>query len=177
MRCSAALGSSEASLGGLVHAPTTSTHKPRPRADDVDAQASVPQRRHWVASSLEDVVVPDSEDDDDDVCLCKRCGKVHGVKDIEECRRVRREQSRCKRCGLVHKDYDCSAWIIHGLDKFCCELFIPNVDELQMDGDTIILPPHVQSRIDELSSRAWSTVSKAKRFQKKQQDAKKKTDT
>ncbi|TVT97539.1 hypothetical protein EJB05_57202, partial [Eragrostis curvula] len=161
-RATASLG--EASHASLVHVPTTS--RPRPRTCLIHGQAS-----SRAEASMASVFVADSEDDDD-TCLCKRCGEVHGVKGIEECRRVRREQSRCKRCGLVHKDYDGSAWIIYGFDKFYCELYIPNVAGLQMDGDTIILPPHVQSRIDELSS-----LVRAKRIKKKREHVKKKTDT
>ena len=114
------------------------------------------------------LIVPDSKGKDDDLCLCKRCGEVHGVQDIEECRHVRREQSRCSRCRLVHRDYDLTARIIDGFDKFDCELYIPNVDELQMDGETIILPDHVQQRVDELSPMMQEL---------KEQDANKKTDT
>jgi hypothetical protein len=58
------------------------------------------------AGSMHDilkVVIPDSEVEENDVYACKRCGEVHGVKDIEECRRVCREQSRCTRCGLIHR--------------------------------------------------------------------------
>jgi hypothetical protein len=65
------------------------------------------------ADSIDDiskVVVPNSKGEDD-MCACKRCGEVHGVKNIEECRRVHREQSRCTRCGLVHIEL-CH----HGLD-------------------------------------------------------------
>jgi len=119
--------------------------------------------------SMDVLIVPDSEGkDDDNLCLCKRCGEVHGVQDIEECRHVRREQSRCSRCRLVHRDYDLTAWIIDGFDKFDCELYIPNVDELRMNGETIILPDHVQKRVDELSPKMQEL---------KEQEANKKTDT
>jgi len=77
------------------------------------------------------------------------------VQDVEECRRF-------------DKDYDLTARIIDGFDKFDCELYIPNVDELQMDGETIILPDHVQQRVDELSPMMQEL---------KEQDANKKTDT
>ena len=120
--------------------------------------------------------MPDSEDEDatpekkNIIIMCKRCGATHGEKDIEECRRVRREKKRCSRCGLIHEDYDTSVWIIDGFDRFDCEVYIPNVAELEMDGDTIILPPHVQSKIDEISPRAQE-------IKKEQEDAKKKSDT
>jgi hypothetical protein len=39
--------------------------------------------------------------------MCKCCGEVHGVKDIEECHCIRREQDQ------MH-----SLWIIDGFDNF-----------------------------------------------------------
>ncbi|KAK3129291.1 hypothetical protein QOZ80_6BG0476470 [Eleusine coracana subsp. coracana] len=113
--------------------------------------ASAPEKD--ANQTVDVLIVPDSCSDDKELCLCKRCGKVHGVQDIEECHRIRREQSRCSRCRLIHSDYDDSAWIIDGFEKFDCELYIPNVDELQMDGETILLSDHVQDRVDEVSPR------------------------
>jgi hypothetical protein len=119
-----------------------------------------------VMDDVSKVVLPDSEGKEDDVCLCKRCSEVHAVKDIEECRRIYREKSRCTRCGLVHRDYDISALIIDGFDSFYCEVYIPKVDELQMDdNETILLPEHVQQRINEL------------RMEKKRKEQDSKTDT
>jgi hypothetical protein len=46
------------------------------------------------------VVVPGSMGEETTVSLCKRCGEVHDVKDIEKYHRIRREHSRCTRCGL-----------------------------------------------------------------------------
>jgi hypothetical protein len=48
----------------------------------------------------------------------------------------------CSRCGLVHAEYRLGA-ILHGLDEFDCELFIPNLNNVVMDGNTLVLPPHV----------------------------------
>jgi hypothetical protein len=97
------------------------------------------------------VVVPDSASEEDEICVCKHCGEVHDVKDNEKCHRIHREQSRCHRCGLIHKDYDISALIIDGFDNFDCEVYIPKVEELELDdNDTISLPEHVQKRVDEL---------------------------
>ena len=76
---------------------------------------------------------------------------MHGVQDIEACRRIRKEQSRCSRCRLIHSDYDLTSWIIDGFNKFDCELYIPDAYELKMDDETILLPDHVQQEIDELS--------------------------
>jgi hypothetical protein len=112
------------------------------------------------------VVVPDSEGEEDNVCLCKCCGEVHDVEDIEECHHIRREKSRCTRCGLIHRDYDISALITDGFDIFDCEVYIPKIDKLQMDdNETILLPEHVQERIDKL------------RMEKKRKEQDSKTDT
>jgi hypothetical protein len=61
---------------------------------------------------------------------------------------------------------DISALIIDGFDNFDCEVYIPKVDELQMDdNETILLSEHVQQRIDELRMKK----------ERKEQDSK--TDT
>jgi hypothetical protein len=48
----------------------------------------------------------------------------------------------CSRCGLVHTEYRLGA-MLHGLDEFDCELFIPYLDNVVMDDNTLLLPPHV----------------------------------
>ncbi|RLM54775.1 hypothetical protein C2845_PM10G13290 [Panicum miliaceum] len=48
----------------------------------------------------------------------------------------------CSRCGLVHAEYRLGA-MLHGLDEFDCELFIPDLDNIVMDGNTLVLSPHV----------------------------------
>jgi ABC-type uncharacterized transport system ATPase subunit len=40
--------------------------------------------------------------------------------------------------------------MIYGLDEFDCEILIPDLNEIKMEGDTIILPPHVLKVCDEL---------------------------
>jgi hypothetical protein len=41
--------------------------------------------------------------------------------------------------------------IIDGFDNFDCEVYIPKVDEIELDeNETILLSDHVQKRIDEL---------------------------
>jgi hypothetical protein len=81
--------------------------------------------------------------------LCSRCNTVHGVNDSEGCRLARRLASRCGRCGLVQKDYDLTTWIIYDMDTFDCKIFIPDVEKLQMDGNTIIVPEHVSKKMEE----------------------------
>jgi hypothetical protein len=46
---------------------------------------------------------------------------------------------------------DILALIIDSFDNFDCEVYIPKVEELEMDdNDTILLLEHVQKRVDEL---------------------------
>jgi hypothetical protein len=37
----------------------------------------------------------------------------------------------------------------HGFIDFDCELFIPDLDNVVMDGNMLVLPPHVLKMIDE----------------------------
>jgi len=39
------------------------------------------------------------------------------------------------------------------LDKFDCETYIPDVEKLQMDGNTIFVPEHVLKKLDELKKK------------------------
>ncbi|CAN6213478.1 unnamed protein product [Urochloa humidicola] len=82
--------------------------------------------------------------------LCNRCGLIH--EDRQSWNRAHSLRWPCSRCGLIHRDYDLSA-TIYGLDKFDCEIFIPDVDNVVMDGETIILPAHVLKLLDEKCER------------------------
>ena len=82
---------------------------------------------------------------------------------------ARREASRCARCGIVHRDYDLTAWILGGIEKFDCELYIPDVEKLQMDGDTILLPEHVIKKLDEIYNMKKLEEAKMKQDAKKEQ--------
>jgi len=42
--------------------------------------------------------------------------------------------------------------MIYGQREFDCNLFIPNLDEHVMQGDRIMLPPHVIKKLDELDA-------------------------
>ncbi|RLM84506.1 hypothetical protein C2845_PM04G07190 [Panicum miliaceum] len=56
----------------------------------------------------------------------------------------------CVRCGTTHDDNDVEgSWIMDDRDKFDCEIYIPDVENLQMDGDTILVPEHVLKKLDE----------------------------
>jgi hypothetical protein len=81
--------------------------------------------------------------------LCSCCSTIHGVNDNECCHLANRLASRCGRCGLVHKDYDLTAWFIYDMDKFDCKMFILDVEKIQMDVDTIILPGHVLKQMED----------------------------
>ncbi|KAG2564708.1 hypothetical protein PVAP13_7NG043300, partial [Panicum virgatum] len=98
--------------------------------------------------ALDSTIVPDSVLPKDQPSLCVRCNTTHGDSDEEGCHLARCLASRCARCGLVHRDYDLAAKIMGDMEKFDCEVFIPDVNELQMDGDTILVPDHVLIKLD-----------------------------
>ena len=116
----------------------------------------VPHSVEVVPDSVEEVPdsvmeVPDSIDDapDDEVVHCPRCSMFHASGVFgEACYQARREARRCARCGLIHSDYDLISSIIYRIDPFDCEIFIPDVDKLEMNGNTILLPEHVQMKLD-----------------------------
>nr|TKW29493.1 hypothetical protein SEVIR_3G398700v2 [Setaria viridis] len=64
--------------------------------------------------------------------------------DREERQRARRRPY--SRCGLLHSDYNLSAQI-YDFHEFDCELLFPNIDDLKMDGDTIMIPWHLISHL------------------------------
>jgi uncharacterized C2H2 Zn-finger protein len=114
-----------------------------------------------------DEVLPDSKEVDE-VVQCPRCGTFHagGIFD-EACYQARREAHRCARCGLLHEDYDMIARWLDYLDKFDCEIYILDVDKLQMNGNTIILPEHVISKLDEIRDAKKLELAKLKQDAKK----------
>ncbi|CAO2190629.1 unnamed protein product [Urochloa humidicola] len=61
------------------------------------------------------------------------------------------ERWPCSRCGLIHEDYNLSARIIYDLNEFDCKLFIPDLDKVEMDGNTLIAPPNVLEMIDKMN--------------------------
>jgi hypothetical protein len=63
-----------------------------------------------------------------------RCHLVH--EDRQAWNRVHSQYCPCSRCNLVHEHYRLGA-MIYGLDEFDCFLFIPELDELDMDGRSI----------------------------------------
>jgi hypothetical protein len=82
--------------------------------------------------------------------IFSRCHLVH-----EDCETWNRARSRfwpCSRCRLKHADYTIFA-MHHGFIDFDCELFIPDLDNVMMDGNTLVLPPHMLKMIDKKRER------------------------
>lgn len=119
--------------------------------------------------ALDSVEVPDSIEvvpESVEVVQCPRCGTFHaGGVFGEACFQARRRARRCARCGLLHEDYDLIARFLHNMEKFDCELYIPDVEKLQMDGETILLPEHVIKKLDEIYSMKELEDAKMKQEQ------------
>ena len=111
--------------------------------------------------------VPDSVE----VVRCARCGMFHaGGVFGEACYQAGCKARMCACCGLIHSDYDLTSWILHCIEKFDCELYMPDVDKLEMDGDTIILPDeNVQMKLDEIYNMKKLENDKLKQDAKKEQ--------
>ncbi|GJN34239.1 hypothetical protein PR202_gb22886 [Eleusine coracana subsp. coracana] len=115
------------------------------------------------ASSMEVIIIPDSDEEEEhtpelDATLepaCKRCESVHAADNWRACREayeLAHPKLPCSRCWLFHEPYEATV-CIYGLDHFDCELLIPDVSELRMDGDIIILPEHVLKVLDEMEKK------------------------
>ena len=85
--------------------------------------------------------------------LCPHCNQVH--EDRESWNRVHSRFWPCSRCGLVHYEYMVFA-MIHGLDEFGCEVFIPDPNNIVMHGDSVVIPPHVLKMLDDKLERERS---------------------
>jgi hypothetical protein len=86
--------------------------------------------------------------------ICGRCHLVH--EDREAWNRVHSRFWPCSRCHLKHADYIFFA-MRRGFIEFDCKLFIPNLDNVVFDGNTLVLPPHVLKMIDEKRERELAT--------------------
>lgn len=89
----------------------------------------------------------DYVDAPDSLCVC--CGMLHADGDNEACFQARRRTRTCSCCGLLHEDYDLAARIFHDLDKFDCQIYIPDVDKLVMNVNTIMVPDHIMKTLDD----------------------------
>ena len=115
--------------------------------DSVDV---VPDSVEVLLDSVE--MVPDSVEmvSDSIESMCPRCGTLHaGGVFGEACFQARRRARTCARCGLLHEDYDLAARILHDLDKFDCQIYIPDVDKLVMNGNNIMVPDHIMKTLDD----------------------------
>jgi hypothetical protein len=133
--------------------------------DSVEAALVVPNSVNMVANSVE--MVPDSVDmvADSVESLCARCGTFHaGGVFREACFQARRHARRCARYGLLHEDYDMPARWLDDMEKFDCEFYIPDVEKLQMDGNTIILPEQVIKKLEEHIEKKQTNISKVHAF-------------
>ena len=147
---------SEMTMQSVEIAPNSVEFVPHSVEVVADSVEEVPDSIVEVPDSVEEVPdsimeVPDSIDDalDDEVVHCPRCSMFHaGGVFGEACYQARREARRCARCGLIHSDYDLISSIIYRIDPFDCEIFTPDVDKLEMNGNTILLPEHVQMKLD-----------------------------
>ena len=146
-----------------------------------DSVKEVPDSVELLLDSIEvqleyDTVLSDSvdvlldSDQLDEVVHCPRYGTFHaGGVFGEECYQARREARRCACCGLLHEDYDMIAKWLDYLDKFDCEIYIPDVSKLQMDGNTIILPEHVINKLDKIRDAKKLELAKLKQDANKEQ--------
>ncbi|KAG2583249.1 hypothetical protein PVAP13_6KG152500, partial [Panicum virgatum] len=151
-----------------------------PRADVPDAgdamravsESVVPDAVDEVPDSVDDDVpdavedVPDAvkeEPDVDEVVNCPRCRTFHaGGVFGGACRQARRNARRCARCGLLHEDYDLVTQVLDGMENLDCKFYIPVVEELQLEGNTIILPEQVVQKLDEMNQPRKSAKANKK---------------
>ncbi|XP_025820085.1 uncharacterized protein LOC112896358 [Panicum hallii] len=82
--------------------------------------------------------------------LCALCHLVHEIR--QAWNRAHSWRWPCSRCGLVHAEYRLSA-MIYGLDEFNCELLIPDLDNVMMHGNTVMLPAHMLKMLDKKHER------------------------
>jgi hypothetical protein len=148
--------------------------------DAVDGD--VPDSIDEVPDSMESVEdLPDAVDDAPDidkVVHCPRCRTFHaGGVFGEACREARRNARRCARCGLLHEDYDLLAIVLDGMEKFDCNFYIPVVEELQMSGNTIILPEQVVQKLDEMNEAREKVKQANKEGESSKDEASKRYDT
>lgn len=78
--------------------------------------------------------------------VCGHCHLVH--EDRQAWDRAHSRFWPCSRCGLVHMEYMLGA-MLYGLDEFDCKVFIPDLNNVVMHGNSIELPAHVLKMLDE----------------------------
>jgi len=125
-------------------------------ADSVDLLAMVPDSMESSMLSMDSVdllsMVPHSMESPDSLppgaFVCGRCQVVHLNRKAWD--RVHTGKYPCSRCGLKHDDYLIFP-VVHGIDKFECELFIPDVNKVVfgVGMEKILLPPDVLKKVEE----------------------------
>jgi len=129
--------------------------------DSIEVPLVVPDNVEMVVDSVERDFVE---------CLCPRCGTIHaGGVFGEECFQARRRARMCARCGLLHEDYELPARFFHFMEKFDCEFYIPDVEKLQMRGNTILLLDDVVEKLEEIHNMKKLEDAKMKQDEKKEQ--------
>jgi hypothetical protein len=106
--------------------------------DSVEAPQVVPDSIEMVEVVPDSVkVVPES--------LCVRCSTFHADNDDEGYFQAR---CRARRCGALHSNYDLVAKILHDYEHFDCEIYIPDVEKIEMRGDTILVRENIMKKLD-----------------------------
>jgi hypothetical protein len=95
-----------------------------------------------VGDSVEMVeVVPES--------LCVRCSTFHAEFHADNDDEGYFQAScRARRCGVLHSNYDLVAKILHDYEHFDCEIYIPDVEKIEMRGDTILVHENIMKKLD-----------------------------
>jgi hypothetical protein len=85
-----------------------------------------------IAPERQELIVPESQEPED--VITPELHERH--EDRQAWNRAHSRLWPCSRCGLIHTEYRLGA-MLHGLDEFNCELFIPDLDNVIMDGNTL----------------------------------------
>ncbi|CAN6209313.1 unnamed protein product [Urochloa humidicola] len=124
----------------------------------VAPESEVPESQdEHIAPESQELIAPESEVPESlppGAFTCPRCHLVHA--DRQSWNRAHSQRWPCSRCGLIHAEYSLGARI-YGLDEFDCEVFIPDLDNVVMDGNTLLIPPHVIKMLDEKRELAAGT--------------------
>ena len=97
-------------------------------------------------------VVPDSVEmvSDSIESMCPRCGTFHaGGVFGEACFQARRRARTCHVVVFFTKTTTWQTRILHDLDKFDCQIYIPDVEKLVMNGNNIMAPDHIMKTLDD----------------------------
>jgi len=77
--------------------------------------------------------------------VCARCHLIH--EDRQAWDRTHSCWWPCSRCGLAHMEYMLLA-MFYGFKEFDCQVFIPDLDNVVMHGDSVKFDPHVLKMLD-----------------------------